>query len=437
MESTLLTWTPDAILALAPDPASAKAGRGLAGSSKWRNTGYRDSVAWGECQGSGAEAYRTAVDFQSAAPAYKCSCPSRKIPCKHALGLMLMLGSLEVGTPPEWAQAWLNGRAARAAPRDPARAPDPEARAKRMAARERKVTQGLEDLALWLEDLVRGGLAAAQSRPASSWEERAARLIDAQAPGAARLVRALGEAAVSGEGWQARQLDLLGRLYLLSAGYPRQETLDPALRAALRAAVGWTQDADEVRAVPGLRDRWQVQGVRSEFDENLSVRRTWLRGARGHDALILEFAHPSQPLPPALPLGSAFDAELHFFPGAFPRALRPDPASFEFAPALLGHAEVERALETYAAALARNPWLETLALSLTAAVPVGTAERPLLADLRGQALPLHPLHADFERLRALGGGQPLEVCGEWDGQLFVPLAARAEEGWVPLGRSRA
>ena len=44
-------------------------------------------MLWGLCAGSGKNPYQTIVDLSG--PAYKCSCPSRKFPCKHALGLLL------------------------------------------------------------------------------------------------------------------------------------------------------------------------------------------------------------------------------------------------------------------------------------------------------------------------------------------------------------
>ena len=73
------------ILALAPDPASAKAGSQLAAAHQWSNLGKSEAALWGECQGSGKTPYKTQVDLNG--PAFKCSCPSRKFPCKHGLGL--------------------------------------------------------------------------------------------------------------------------------------------------------------------------------------------------------------------------------------------------------------------------------------------------------------------------------------------------------------
>ena len=86
-----VTWTTETVLTLAPDPASAKAGQGLASARKWASLGSGEGLIWGECQGSGASPYQTKCDLSG--PAFSCSCPSRKFPCKHGLGLMLIWAS--------------------------------------------------------------------------------------------------------------------------------------------------------------------------------------------------------------------------------------------------------------------------------------------------------------------------------------------------------
>jgi len=50
-----MNYTAEQIVALAPDAASAKAGRSLATPSKWQNVGHDERAVWGECQGSGAK----------------------------------------------------------------------------------------------------------------------------------------------------------------------------------------------------------------------------------------------------------------------------------------------------------------------------------------------------------------------------------------------
>ena len=73
---------------LAPDDASIKAALKLARPGPWSETGSTDTLVWGKCQGSGKTPYQVSVDLTG--PAVKCSCPSRKFPCKHGLALLLL-----------------------------------------------------------------------------------------------------------------------------------------------------------------------------------------------------------------------------------------------------------------------------------------------------------------------------------------------------------
>src|SRR6476620_6026994 len=108
--------TTEQILALAPDTSSAKAGRDLAATRKWLNLGYNEQAVWGECLGSGKVPYQTQIDLSE--PAFRCTCPSRKFPCKHGLGLFLLLAnqpeSFSLGAAPAWVVEWLATRAKRA-----------------------------------------------------------------------------------------------------------------------------------------------------------------------------------------------------------------------------------------------------------------------------------------------------------------------------------
>src|SRR5688572_875925 len=137
----------DQVLALAPDAASAAAARKTAARSAWKELGSTERALWGRCQGSAV--YDVRVDLNGLVT--KCSCPSRKFPCKHALGLLLLYArepaALPVGTPPAWAAEWLAGRDARAQAKVEQAASkgpiDEAAQAKREAKREDRVTEGL------------------------------------------------------------------------------------------------------------------------------------------------------------------------------------------------------------------------------------------------------------------------------------------------------
>src|SRR4051794_20682367 len=163
-------WSIEQVLALAPDDPSRKAARGLAKPGPWSELGSTDTLVWGKCQGSGKTPYQVTVDLTE--PAFKCSCPSRKFPCKHGVALLLLWAANDgtvddASTAAPFADDWAASRGdrttKRAADGDRGNEPaDPEAQAKRAAQREKLMTIGLDSFELWLTDLVRQGLAAAR-----------------------------------------------------------------------------------------------------------------------------------------------------------------------------------------------------------------------------------------------------------------------------------
>ena len=110
------------VLALAPDASAAAAGKKLGTPAPWQNLGGNDDAYWDECKGSALYQVRVA----RAGLAAKCTCPSRKLPCKHTLGLLVLVTTmpkvLTATEPPEWVIEWLVRRgedaARRAAHRD-------------------------------------------------------------------------------------------------------------------------------------------------------------------------------------------------------------------------------------------------------------------------------------------------------------------------------
>ncbi|GAA0503897.1 SWIM zinc finger family protein [Deinococcus depolymerans] len=425
MTPTPTPLTPDTVLALAPDAASAQAGRKLATPSNWQNLNAPTGSLWGQCQGSGKNPYLTGVDLSG--PAFKCSCPSRKFPCKHALALLLLhathTSDFGAAPPPESLQTWLDGRAARAGTPPPAApagegraAPDPAAQARRRAAREKKVSLGLDALQTFLKDLIRDGLAHAPTRPYSDWDTQAARLVDAQAPGAARLVRQIPDHLHD----PAALLAHLARLHLLTEAWTHRDTLSDTEQADLRAALGFPLDSATVLDGGGLRAHWQVMGQSVTEEDTLSTRRTWLASG-DHTALLLDFSAAGRPFPPALTPGTAVQAEVCHAPGTVPqRALLRGEATATTSPPHAPGLTLDALLDRHGAALALNPWLDRTA-HLTGPVHLLPGDPWHAQDSTGR-LPLTGSDRTLHTLLALSGGQPVTVYAEWNGAALTPLS---------------
>ncbi|MDX3580087.1 MULTISPECIES: SWIM zinc finger family protein [unclassified Streptomyces] len=434
-------WTADQVLALAPDSASRKAGSKLAAPGPWSGTGSsRKGMVWGLCRGGAGSPYRTAVDVAHAVdgsgPAYMCSCPSRKFPCKHALGLLLLWSGGEEGVPtgrePEWAEQWVAARrrtqekrltGAEGSASGPADAEGARRRAERRAER---VTGGVTELEERLADLLRSGLAGAEQAGYGQWEETAARMVDAQAPGLAARVRELGAIPASGPGWPVRLLEECALLHLLDRGWLHRERLPADLAATVRSRVGLPASADG----PPVRDQWLVLAQYDTPDPKLTTRRIWLYGTTtGRTALVLSYGAAGRAPELALPVGFALDAELSAYPGAGQQRAA---LGEQFAPAAPTGARppgvsTREAAARYGEALRRDPWQESVPVTLTDVVPTPDGDAWQLADAQGgTALPLTPTalaRPGLWRLAALSGGAPVRVFGECGHRGFTPLTA--------------
>jgi hypothetical protein len=436
-------WSAEAVLALAPDESSRRAATSLARPVPWSDTGATPDLVWGLCAGSGRVPYQIIVELSG--PAYKCSCPSRKFPCKHALGLLLNWASGEVpdrAEPSEYARAWAGERRAKAeraaerasAPAAPAAGPSGGApAAARRAQRAGRVASGLSELEEWLRDQVRVGLpAAVQSGsagasagtssgiPGGHADVMAARMADAQAPGVAGVLRDLSLVPLSGDGWPDRLLAGYAQLHLLARAHEQLDALPPGLAATVRSRVGYTTSRQDVLARPAVPDRWLVTGVRDISDATVPTRRIWLRGRRTErPALLLAFAVNgawSDPDTALLPLGAEIDADLHFYPDPPLRALagerRAVPSRAWAAPSSAG--DIGGLLAEWARGIASDPWLTTWPALLTGipVAPPDAAGQWHLAEPDGTALPLRYAESLWTLL-AVSGGHPVTVAGEW------------------------
>ena len=436
-----MTLTVEEVIALAPDDASAKAARGLVAPAKWPLLGASADAAWGECQGSGSKPYQTQVDL--AGPAFRCSCPSRKFPCKHGLALLLMRA--EHGTrfaadeAPAWVAEWLASRGEKAQKKEAqqaekAAAPaDPLAAARREGQRWKRIEGAALDLQRFLADQLARGIGALDAGALKTWSTMAARMVDAQAPGLGARLQDAAAAVRQGDHWPERTLRGLGLLQLACDALARRESLSAAQQADLCTLAGWPHDQAEV-SVGGERvaDRWSVLGVASEERANkLTERRVWLQGERsGRVGWLLDHAFAGRGFEQVWFAGTVADATLAFFPGTNPlRALAVERGEVSdnaqagawlqrTAPGSSNEPQWQRVAERVAAC----PWIALHPLLLRDVVVDLAGGHPWLR-LGDAGWPLAVGEADLWRLLACTGGAPLALAGEWDGEAIRPLTA--------------
>lgn len=432
-----MALTLEQVVEMAPDGSSAAAGKKLMALKNWEGVGRDADALWGLCRGSAL--YQVKVDL--ATMGYHCSCPSRKFPCKHVLGLPMLwaasASAVSEQSPPDWVSDWLQRRRQRdekKAERQAAETQKPvdeKAQQRRAEQRSDRVTDGLARLDIWLKDLVRSGLATVETRPESFWEEQAKRLVDAQAPGLASRVARLAAIPRATPDWPARLLAELGRIAILLQAWHRIEQLDPALQSDVRQLLGWTVPQAELERGEPIDDRWIVVGQWVDEDDRVRAQRSWLVGrATGRTALVLQFSPGAQPFAESIVPGSEQRATLVYYPGAVAqraKLLGRQGNVESVAQRPPGAPTIAAFLDTVADALARQPWLSAFGCVLRDVTLVPQDGRWLACDSAGHALPL--LAHDCWKMLAVTGGRPCDLCGEWNGYALRPLGFFIDNAW--------
>jgi hypothetical protein len=98
------------------------------------------------------------------------------------------------------------------------------------------VAAGLDELDQWLCDQVRGGIAGLDRAGYGHFDAVAARMVDAQAPGIAGMLRSI-PVEFARVGWPSRVLEQLGALHLLIQAHRRLDELPADLTATVRARI--------------------------------------------------------------------------------------------------------------------------------------------------------------------------------------------------------
>ncbi len=343
-----------AVEQLATDQASLKAAAGLAKPGKWSGIGtsHDATLIWGECAGSGANPYRVMADLRDMGN--KCTCPSRKFPCKHVLALLWLNAEAILPFPaadtPDWVTEWLGRRRpASAAPRPAAATGDKDLHAARVAApepvhdakaearrdaanarraedTERALLDALEALEQWVSDQLRLGLAGFVDDVVARCRRIGARLVDGKAAAFAGHVDELPARLLAlppGDRMRGATVEL-ARLVLLARAF-RADPRDPELRRAVASAESREKLLSDP-AVLRVNAAWEVlaEQIRTRRD-GLVSQKTWLlnltEGPRF--AMLLDFFPASAGRRTAVfTRGEQFVGEILFYPARAPlRAL--------------------------------------------------------------------------------------------------------------------
>ncbi len=378
------------------------------------------------------------VAFNTETGATFCTCSFRPRPCVHAQAFALVVQAHgiqafeEQSALPEWLPLAVTNISGRS---KPAVAALPSADDERTI----RIERGLEDLEVWLEDVLQRGIAVCAAEEPHFYLTASTRLADASMRSLSRRLRTAGEAFAQQPDEPEPFVAILADAALAIQAWNRRGRLSEAQRSDLEAFLGFTPRREAVRAAgERLSDTWAVVGVVEEsLEASLRERRTWLLGAKsGRFALLQDYAFGAEDFAPTFPPGALVQGTVAYYPSAWP--LRALPLEvLETLPErrvkkLPGWHILSDMTGTFARALANHPWLTALPAVLAEVLPMRGAKIFALADSAGYNIPLGEGDSLGWTLLATSEGYPITVFGEWNGERFRALSAVREGRFIPL-----
>ena len=422
------SWSYERLLNYAPDSRTLSQARGLFFAKRWKTLEGNGQYLWGEYETVHGHQHKAFVRLEP--PFFRCSCKSRRRPCKHSLALVLLfLNRPDVWVVkeeiPEWAAHYIQQKEA---------SKPPKVNASQQEKRILLMDQGVAELEKWLLNIIQQGLA--QFTNPSDWENLAARMVDAKLGSIARRLRYCKTLFLT-ENWLDSVTQEVGSLYLFVRAWQQKSSLTKPKKQTLLQAAGWNIRKDSILQNAAIKDNWLVLGLTTGTEDKLTFRRTWFRGETTKRlALILDFSYGNRGFEDHWVLGSVLDGELVFYPGdaairAIFKTYQSSRAAYDFKP---GYQNFHELGEAYSTILAISPWVQTFPCLLNNVYPEFDKKTAsfTLWDKEGQGLLLNASAATWQFL-SISGGQSLTVFGEYNGHSFTALSVIDKGSVIGLG----
>ena len=315
--------TEEQVNQIAPDSPSIKAANKVFNKTNW-DVKKSEQAVWASIKGSGKKPYLAQIDIVDLA--FKCSCPSRKFPCKHGLAIGYYiasngLDSINKAEEPVWVTEWITKRRNKkttSKSAKPKKIASPEQKKKKSTQKWEKAVKSIEFLEFWLNDAVKLGIIELSTKNHSYWENLKRRMVDAQLPGINTFFNIL-QSLDNQDGWEETVLDILSQMHLLVTSIKNHKNLSPDVKQELELLLGWNINKNELledKNTHIVDDVWLVLNIEQSVTDNLESRKIYLYGVQTNQwAYILEFAFGNSFFKDSYILGGKFQAKLAIYPG--------------------------------------------------------------------------------------------------------------------------
>ncbi|MBK8500740.1 MAG: hypothetical protein IPL46_00245 [Saprospiraceae bacterium] len=277
--------------------------------------------------------------------------------------------------------------------------------------------KGIEQLEIWLFDLIKVGLLQYDFSEDSIFEI-SSRMVDAKMGGVARRLRRLTSFNRSDPTWFHSVLQILGDLYLLVSVFKNKQNLSENILISAYTMAGFNLQKNDLSHLPTIDDHWLICGQEFQEEENLRSRYTWIMGAQSkRSALLLDFAFGRTDFEASYSFNRSYQAKLIYYPGSFSlraQLLQPSPVvRINYYPAAFD--QIDKFLDVFASAVSKNLWISEFPACLKLVSILKSGSKFLIQDQNNQQLQLGNNPEKIWPFFATFAMQPCNIFGVWNG----------------------
>jgi len=295
------------------------------------------------------------------------------------------------------------------------------------------MTAGADELIIWLADIAKNGLTTLYNQPHEFWDSITKRMVDAQLSGLSNRLKYIRN-AISEED-EEYIIDTISELYLLAKSIRKIEAFSEEEQLTFLKAGGYNITKKQLAKAGGIQDEWLVLGVVNGEEDKIKYRRTWIQGAKSKFmGQILDYAWGKNEFMQNWQAGMTFTGDMRVYPGAYKlRVMVENHAhSGHLFNSYAAYPDLEAFLKAYTMAIASNPVLFRFPVCLKEVSVQVANQQIFIVDNQLNSLLCKCSEDAKWGLVSASAGHKIQIFGEWDGSLFLPLSLICQERFIHL-----
>lgn len=295
------------------------------------------------------------------------------------------------------------------------------------------MTLGVDEVIVWLADIVDNGLTSLYNQPQEFWESITKRMVDAQLSGISNKIKHLHR--IVGVESEEYIIDLISEIYLLAKSIKKMDKFSPESQLSFLNSAGYNFTKKQLVHAESINDNWLVLGVIKGEEDRIKFRRTWVQGSKSKFmGLILDYAWGKQEFMNNWQSGRSFIGDVRVYPSSYKMRVLVETHSHtsQLIDSFASYPNIESFLKAYTMALANYPIISRFPVCLKDIIVQIKHGKVYLVDNQLDCLPISCSETGKWSLMSASAGSKIRVFGEYSAQNFDPISIISQGRFIKI-----